>query len=212
MVEGAIRAAVGRYTDWYGPLREEWRLTVIEIPEGWGSQASLTAGIIQTADAFRDRGRLYQLYHELSHLWDAPDLDRPSPRWNEGLASFLQWRVAAELDGWQRWDQLKSLEQSLRRRCASGTPCATVPFREYGRVGRTDLSYSVGALMFYLLFQAMGAESFDRAYRDFLEQHRDIGAVTDDLVAAFTRANPVSRRIFADWFDTAQWYARLGCV
>jgi len=44
--------------------------TVIEIPEGWGSQAS--AGYcIQTPDAFRDPAEIAQLYHELAHSWNA---------------------------------------------------------------------------------------------------------------------------------------------
>ena len=178
--------AVRQYTQWFGPLSREPNLTVVEIPEGWGSQASLAAGIIQTADAFRDRAQLYQVYHELSHVWNVSDLDRPSPRWNEGLASFLQWRMAAELDGWADWTaRLGRIERSIRGKCQSGSPCATVPFADYGKAGLTDLSYSVGAAMFYVLYQTLGADAFDRAYREFFARHRDRGATSADLVAAF---------------------------
>ena len=72
---------------------------MIEIPEGFGSQASATAGIILDASAFGDQAQLPQLYHELSHFWNPRDLDVPSPRWNEGLAMYLQYRLARELDG-----------------------------------------------------------------------------------------------------------------
>lgn len=210
MLERALTGAVGRYTSWYGPLGQTPRLTVIEIPEGWGSQASLTAGIIQTADAFRDRVQLYQLYHEVSHLWNPPDLDRPSPRWNEGLASFLEWRMAAELDGWDGWDaRLDRLEQALRIRCEARSPCATVPFADYGKAGTTGLSYQVGALMFYALYKTMGPDTFDRAYRDFFQQHRARGGTSAELVAAFRRADRKSERVFTDWFSTTQWYTRL---
>lgn len=209
-VQRAVRGAVAQYTEWFGSLRQDIRLTVIEIPEGWGSQASLSAGIIETVDAFRDRAQRYQLYHELSHLWNAPDRDRPSPRWNEGLASFLQWRMAAQLDGWSGWDAWRArTEASLKARCAPRTPCATVPFALYGRDGLTGASYPVGSLMFYLLYQALGREAFDRTYRQFFQRFRDQGATTSDLVAAFKAASPVGERIVSEWLLTTRWNERL---
>ena len=210
MIERAITGALARYTTWYGTLGQGLHLTVMEIPEGWGSQASLTAGIIETADAFRDRAQLHQLYHELSHLWNPSDLDRPSPRWNEGLASFLEWRMAAELDGWDGWEaRLDRLEQSVRSGCEPRRPCATVPFAAYGKSDLTTLSYPVGALTFYSLFKTLGPDAFDRAYREFFRQYRERGAASQDLIAAFKRVDPASERIFADWFSTTRWYARL---
>lgn len=210
MIERAISGALARYTAWYGTLGQDFHLTIMEIPEGWGSQASLSAGIIETADAFRDRAQLHQLYHELSHLWNPPDLDRPSPRWNEGLASFLEWRMAAELDGWDGWEpRLDRLEQSVRGGCEPRRPCTTVPFAAYGRSELTTLSYPVGALTFYSLYKTLGTDAFDRAYREFFQQHRERGATSQDLIAAFKRADPASERIFAEWFSTTRWYARL---
>ena len=77
---------------------------MIEVPDGWGSQADVTC-ILQTAAAFRDPARLVEVYHEVSHLWNVPATDLPSPRWDEGLATFLQFRMADERDGTTRlWD------------------------------------------------------------------------------------------------------------
>ena len=146
VVSAAVTNALTTLTRWYGSLVRQPDIAVMEIPEGFGSQASLSAGIILTADSFRDRAQLRQLYHELSHLWNPPDADVPSPRWNEGLATFLQWRLAAELDGWSDWNaRLESAAQSLVRRCQP-VNCATRPLAEYGRAGMTDLSYPVGFL------------------------------------------------------------------
>lgn len=210
MVARAVAGAMGRYTRWYGPVGREPQLVVMEIPEGFGSQASLTAGILQTADAFRDPAQLRQLYHEISHVWNVLDLDRPSARWNEGLASFLQWRMAAELDGWAEWDaQVDRTAQSLMRRCSPPVRCDSVPFAAYGGAGLTDRSYSVGMLMFYALFRVLGPDAFDRAYRNFFQEHRDNGATIADLVAAFRGASTRSDRIFADWLFTTRWYSRL---
>lgn len=182
----------------------------MEIPENYGSQASLYAGIIQTADAFKSRGELRQVYHELSHLWNVPDQERPSPRWNEGLASFLQWRLAGELDGWDNWTaQVDRVSGMLLQRCAPPAPCSSIPLAGYGAAGQTDRSYQVGMLMFLALYRTMGAERFDRAYRQFFQQYRTSRADTRALVAAFTAEDPRVQTIFNDWLNTTRWYDRL---
>ena len=210
LVGRAVDSALERYTGWFGALGARPRVVVMEIPEGFGSQADLAAGIIMTADAFRDRGQLRQLYHELSHLWNPPDLDHPSPRWNEGLASFLEWRMAAELDGWTGWEaQLERSLQSLMRRCATAPRCDEQPLLAFGEAGLTGRSYSVGMLMFYALHELMGPEGFNRAYREFFQRYRTSGATTADLVAVYRRADPRSERVFSDWLFTTRWYGRL---
>jgi hypothetical protein len=213
LLERAVAGAVAQFAAWYGPLGGDARLTVIEIPDGWGSQASLAGGIIQTAAAFRDRAQFYQVYHELSHLWNVEDVDRPSPRWNEGLAMFLQWRMAGQLDGWAGWDAaLDRAEKHLRRDCQPPAPCGTVPFAEYGKAELTDLSYSVGMAMFYALYKTLGADAFDKAYREFYQQHRAAGATSAQLIAAFNAASPASDAIFTEWFTTTKWYSRLSAA
>ncbi len=210
MMRSGVTGALDRFERWYGPLATAPDLAVMEIPEGFGSQASLTAGVILTADAFRDRAQLRQLYHELSHVWNVTDTERPSPRWNEGLATFLQWRMAAELDGWNDWDaRISTTAQTLMRRCSPEMACDSVPFSQYGRTGRTDLSYSVGFLMFYALHNVLGAEGFDRAYRGFFQRYQTSGATTADLASAFRAADPRSDRILSDWLFTTRWHARL---
>jgi hypothetical protein len=210
MVEHAIHGAMTDLAAWFGPMGHTATLTVMEIPNGFGSQASFSAGILQTAAAFHDVTEMPQLYHELSHLWNVEDLERPSPRWNEGLAMFLQYRMAAELDGWHNWDKvLDWFVATLKRECAGPARCDSVPFASYGTAGMTDDSYSVGMLMFYTLYQVMGAERFDRAYRDFYQGHREGGGSTAQLAAAFTAADPASGPVLHDWLLTTRWYARL---
>jgi hypothetical protein len=210
MVDAAVSGAVRQLATWYGELGAMPKLTVMEIPEGFGSQASLTAGILQTADAFRKRSELRQLYHELSHLWNVPDVERPSPRWNEGLASFLQWRLAATLDGWNDWDaQRARVQQYIRRRCADEPRCLTVPLARFGEQRMTDYSYSVGMLMFDALYRALGPETFDRAYRDFFQRYRTRGATTAQLIAAFHQIAPASDGVFEEWMTTARWSSRV---
>lgn len=75
--------------------------------------------------------------------------------------------------------------------------------------GRTDLSYSVGFLMFYALHNLLGADAFDRAYRDYFQRNRERGATTAELAKVFRDADPRSERVFADWLFTTRWYSRL---
>jgi aminopeptidase N len=138
------------------------------------------------------------------------DLDKPSPRWNEGLAMFLQYRMAAQLDAWAAWDaRLDRSAKSIQRVCQGSTACANVPFADYGKAELTDLSYSVGFAMFDALYTTLGPTAFDAAYRDFYQRYTATGATGADLQAAFHRASPASDKIFSEWYLTTGWYSRL---
>lgn len=210
LLEASLQAA-GRYQDIFGPLRRPLALNIMEIPDGWGSQANLAGGIIQEGGAFRDRSRMWELYHELSHLWNVSDLDAPSPRWNEGLATFMQRRLSRELDGWDgaaaAWERTA---ERLLERCGEDRPCGQVPMRRYGEKQLTDYSYSVGGLMFAALYRVLGEESFDRALRHHFQAHADTGGRTDDLVRIFVESGgPSAQRVFDDWLESTAWLLRL---
>jgi len=207
-----LEAALALLGRWFGPIGLHAGITVIEIPEGFGSQASLAAGIIQTREAFNDSTQYRQLYHELSHLWNAPDLDVPSPRWNEGLASFLERRMAAELDGWP--DMAAFMEDAARATVTrfDGNPSyQATPLIDYGKASLTDLSYRVGMLAFYALDRLIGPEAFNAAIGSYLRLYRDTGGTTADLSMVFQRAAPTADMtgFFEDWFYSMTWYERL---
>jgi hypothetical protein len=211
MVLQASRRAAARYGEIFGPLDRPVVLNVMQVPEDWGSQASLRGGIIQEAGAFRDRAQLVELYHELSHLWNARDLDAPSPRWNEGLAMFLQGRMARELDGWDgEAADLQRTATWLVTRCGPERSCGRIAMREYGNERMTGMAYSVGKLMFAGLYHALGEHSFDRALRQHFQATQTTGTSTDDLVRAFVDVGgPPARRIFDDWLESTAWVDRL---
>lgn len=199
----AMTDAIDRYGAWFGPIGDIPLLHVIEIPEGWGSQASLAGGIIQTADAFRDPGSLPQLYHELAHLWHPLDLDIPAPRWNEGLATFLQHRVAAARD------EPGSLEARMRRvaaRLAEGWSerAAAIPMAEYGGSELTGLSYRSGALMFYALYVNLGEARFDEILGSWFDEYRGVGSTTGAFADHLRAHAPETGALLDDWlFGTA---------
>jgi hypothetical protein len=202
----STQSALRLLTQWFGPPRAALNLTITEIPDGWGSQANLVGGIIQSARVFRDPGRTGELYHELSHLWNARDTELPSPRWNEGLASFLEGVLRERLDGWTgRPDAETATLEWLKTRAGSDSLLRTVPPAEYGRRALTDYSYSVGDVMFAALYDLVGEEQFKAIVGGYYQKYA-AGGSTRELVA-FAKATS-SRSLdafFDDWLFTTRW-------
>jgi hypothetical protein len=197
---------------WFGMLDQAPSVTLIEIPPGFGSQSSLTAGIIQDAGAFRESDRRHELYHELSHFWNPRDTAHPSPRLNEGFASLLEWRLAAALDGWSGLDSLLQYRAArLVARAQTDSLVARIPMQSYGATDRTGFSYSVGMLFFDALGRCLGVEGFDRLWGDYLKKTRATGG-SDQGFAVFAVAatgKPAVRELFDTWFFTTRWVEQL---
>ncbi len=205
-----IERVTDTYTRWLGPIERRTTLTVMEIPEDWGSQASLTAGIIQTADQFAGGANLIGMYHELAHLWHATDTDTPPVRWNEGLATFLQFRAASALDGRSLEESMRWVTSRLVSRAADDSAVATVPMAQYGQRALTDFSYSTGALLFYALFRVLGDTAFDRLLQSYGAAYGASGSSTEQMARHFSEHSPADLRpVFDDWLTTTNGYRRL---
>jgi aminopeptidase N len=200
------QSALRLLAKWFGPQRTTLNLTITEIPDGWGSQASLVGGIIQAAIVFRDSSRSGELYHELSHLWNARDTDTPSPRWNEGLASFLEDLLRERVDGWtgRRESETRTLAW-MQKQTVADSLLRVTPMLDYGRRGMTDYSYSVGELMFATLHELVGEEQFNKIVGGYYQQFANGGSTRD--FAAFAKRT-ASRNLEAfcdDWILTPRW-------
>jgi aminopeptidase N len=206
----AVHNAMRLYGEWFGPLKTQTGYAVIEIPDGWGSQADRTA-IIQTAAAFRDSSRWTEVYHEVSHQWNVDDLDPAPCRWNEGLAMFLQYLTAERLQGQPTVAEgAAAALAALERRFAQRPGERTVPMAQYGKAGLTDLSYRSGMLMFAVLYGVVGEEQFHRIIGGFYQRYAASGATTDDLVNyAKATASADLTRFFDDWLYTSRWTEHL---
>lgn len=195
-----------RYGAWFDTKKTDGTVTIIEIPEGWGSQASLAGGILQTADAFRSEDQLLQLYHEIAHLWHPSDTDVPSDRWNEGFATYLAMRLAADLDS--EIDLASSMsELAIRQRERAGS--STIPMSEYGENNLTDLSYGTGALMFYMLQESLGTDVSDAALGAYIRRYRPRGSGTREFVESIRRASPAATAVLDEWLFSTRWLDRL---
>jgi len=213
---GVMQAAQKSYDlfkSWFGSPEVESTLTFIEIPNGWGSQKDAVT-IIQSAAAFKDPKRHREVYHEISHIWNVNPLDNPSPRWNEGLASFLEYLAIEHIEGREITKARADLLIRWLKESAKQNPKWTeIPMIDYGQVQLTDLSYSVGALMFDLLYRLVGQKEFNAIIGFFYHKYASAGATTNDFIAY---ANETSKfdltDFFQDWVYTTNWYKRISEV
>jgi aminopeptidase N len=202
----SAQAALQTLTQWFGPLRTKANLTITEIPDGWGSQGHPVGGIIQTASAFRDANSVGELYHELSHLWNAVDTDSPSPRWNEGLAMFLQNLMREDLDGWLGRKTYEGQRiESLKRQTAADSLLRVVPFIDYGKRGMTGRSYTVGSIMFGALFELLGPAEFNKVVGGYYQQFANGGTTRDFIAFAKRTSSRDVTAFFDDWVFTTRW-------
>ncbi len=208
-VLAALEASLDLFTEWFGPLAEARGLTVIEIPDGWGSQQDVNT-IIQSAAAFKDAERSGELYHEVSHFWNVPPLDAPSPRLDEGLASFLEEVATEQIEGHAVVDARVSVVVDwLRDRLERRPGLRTVPLIDYGRENMTDFSYRVGMVFFAVLYELVGHDKFGEIVGGFYERYRESGATTDEFIEyASSIAGPDGldlEALFSDWIYSTRW-------
>jgi hypothetical protein len=198
----AIQKTLTLFTEWFGPAHNFQAFTIIEVPEGYGSQTDVTS-IIQTADAFKDRENFFELYHEISHIWNARSLDPLPPRFeSEGLAMFLQYLVQERIDN--KKDALKNGYDRLRKRfihqCERNPKCKDIPIIDYGTEDLTDLSYTKGMLFFYLLFHLMGEENFVGAMGSFYQHFVKTGATAEEFLNHVKRHSKTDLdKLYEDW-------------
>lgn len=179
---------------------------MIEIPDDMGSQADVTS-VIQTAAAFRDPARVREVYHEVAHLWHPSPTDLPSPRWNEGMASFLEYLAVEEIDGIDVLEErVDAVLDHLRERLVRSETLRETPMTDYGARGMTDFSYSVGMVMFDLLHEVAGREAFGEIVGTFYRRHAVGGGSTDDFVEiAREIGGPAVGRILDEWLLGTGW-------
>ena len=204
MILDAMQKALRLYTGWFGPADAFQGFTIIEVPEGYGSQADVTS-ILQTADAFKERSNLTALYHEISHIWNVRALDPLPPRFeSEGLAMFLQYLVQERLDN--RKDALKKgydrLSQRFIQQCQRNPRCKDVPIIEYGREDLTDLSYTKGMLFFAILYHLMGEKDFLETMGGFYQKYVKTGATAQEFLNYLKQCSKADLdKLYQEWIS-----------
>jgi hypothetical protein len=195
------------YESWLGPLPQRPHLTIQEIPDGYGEQGHPVGGITIDAYVFHEPDSLVTLYHEVGHLWNAPDADVATPRLNEGLSMWFQDIVAEAVDEKPASWLAPRLLTKLAKAAATDGRLARVPLRDYGRENMTDWSYSVGYFYFRALEKKIGRPALLAVLRDFYGDHRP--KTLQELVTLLERKHPETRPINAAWIETTAWTAKV---
>lgn len=194
------------YSSWWGALHDFQGFSVIEIPDGYGSQADVTS-ILQTASVFVDSTQMRQLYHEISHIWNVESTDVFNPRWNEGLATFQEYLLIEKLESREYLDYatdcfLKSVKTALTKDAVF----ANTPLIDFGKKSIAQYSYSMGMIMFRVLYETVGEKKFNEIIGSFYQKYYQSGASTDDFVQHAKSISVVNLDdFFQDWVYTTKY-------
>jgi aminopeptidase N len=192
--------AVSLYSTMFGELKDYQGYTVIEVPDGWGSQAS-DYYFLQAAAVFKDLKRLLEVYHEIAHSWNAkakPEVRRA--RWfDEAFAMYFQSLALREFDGEKAYQaEMDRDRDSFIKRVQRDQKNFETPIAEYAKYDLGDNSYTKGAWSLYVLHQLVGEEQFRQIIRTFLSEFRGRSADFKDFQQVAER---VSRRDLGKYFN-----------
>lgn len=200
-----IASTFDLYKKWFGPLTEDLGYTFIEVPKNYGAQADVTA-VIQDAAGFKELDRVY---HEISHQWNVKTLDTYSPRWNEGLATFLQ---ELTLDKFGKSGHLHTKTEknlvNLKKVIQENPLYAKTAFIDYGK---HDLnSYTIGMLFFHLLYDLVGENKFNEMIGGFYRTYYSSGATTEQFIQYIKKHAGVNLvHFFDEWAYSSMHSKRL---
>ena len=207
-VREAFEKSYNYLTRWWGDLGQRSGFTMIEIPDMCGSQTDVTC-IIQTASAFNNEEMMYELYHEVSHIWNVTATESAPPRWEEGLAMFVQYLLAEELDRMDILDEATDrFIDRLRTRFAEKPELAEVGINGYGPKGIEYMSYTSGMIFFRLMYDTVGHKKFGRIVGSFFDRYRDSGASLEEFAHYSISVNKDLAGLFDEWVFTNR-YAEL---
>ncbi len=193
---------------WLGPPAfGEDRVTIVQIPAGWGSQ-NLPGMITQTGESDPER-TFREVVHEVAHFWTP--LGDPNRFCDEAMAHFLEDLLEREKNGEQRGeaafarhlDALRDSPGALR------APLATAA----GRLEIDVISRHKGPLALAVLDASIGRARFFQLLRDWVANPVAAGASAGTF-AEFVRRALVGeqawnvQKFLDDWFysesDTIQ--------
>jgi hypothetical protein len=211
--DGALRVmkaagdAIGYYTAKFGSPGRGKGYTVIEIPEGWGSQAG-DFYFLQEAPAFRDSDRLGEVYHEVGHSWNA----RPDPSvqrcryFDEAFASYFEAMALGEFRGEDAMAaRMKRYREKFNANAAHDSVVFNTPIVRYGEKEIGQYSYTKGAWSLHVLHAILGDETFALVIRAVLTGYRDVPIDFPKFRAtAENHSRRNLKRFFDEWIDGSE--------
>ncbi len=208
----AMKRSLDFFSESFGGLDDFQGFTVIEVPDGWGSQAS-DYYIIQTAAAFKDPGKLSEVYHEIAHMWNvrarAP-LDRS--RWfDEAFGSYFEGLAIQAFEGEDAFQAY--MERRRDRFIKSGAQDRKnyeTPIADYWKEELGQNSYTKGAWSLYVLHLLIGDDAFKRTIKTLRSEFSRRPAGFEDFVKTAESASGKNlRKYFDEWIFGGAESSRL---
>lgn len=198
----AIQGYVDLYEGWIGAYPyTEFSVVSSPTPTGFGMPTLTYLGIDVLKLPFI---KTTSLGHEILHNWwgNGVHPDYAHGNWSEGLTTFM-----ADYAYKERESEAGAREMRLAwlRNLAAIPPGQDRPLAEFKFTERTHgtseiVGYDKAALLFLMLRDSLGHETFDRALRRFWRDHRFGVANWDDLRRAFeAEAGRDLQPFFAQW-------------
>jgi aminopeptidase N len=203
----ALKNSLNLYTNWFGPLDNFPGYSIIEVPEGYGSQQDITCSML-TADNFKSADKMEGLYHEISHLWNVKSLDKqPCRVESEGYAQFTQFLALEKLENRENAvaEAAQRYIDRLRKNFNEKKELQTIPIKDYGVRDMTEYSYTLGMVMFAVLYNKVGEKDYNKMIGSFYKKYHAAGATLDDFTRHFSSAASVNLdRFFDEWIYTTK--------
>jgi hypothetical protein len=140
----AARRSFRFFLEKFGEIGDLPGFAIIEVPDGWGSQAA-DYYVLQAAAAFRDKGRTSELYHEIAHNWNAkakPAIQR-CRYFDEAFASYFQGLAIREFEGEEAFLKYGTrLRDRFLQSCDRDEKNGSTPIAEYWREERGGIGSS----------------------------------------------------------------------
>jgi len=200
--------ATARYLDAYIPLLGPYPFEKFAVVEnffasglGMPSFTLLGSGIIK-----RHYVQPYALGHEIVHSWIGNDVFNRAERgnWVEGLTTYLANYYWHELvgDRAQARDQRRLMVQSYNLHAPPERDYPVAQFTQKLDEHDNAIGYQKAAMLFHLLRQEVGEETFWRALTSLVAQYRGRHAEWRDLERVFAEESGQDLRwFFAQWAE-----------
>ena len=204
-VMNALQSSFELYTNWFGPLINYQGFSIIEVPEGYSSQQDITA-IILSSDNFKMSKEMQTIYHEMAHLWNVTNLDRQPCRFeSEGFAQFLQFLLQEKLDNKENAvsNAAQMYLDRIRRTFIEKKEYQSIPMKDYGIRNMTNYSYTLGMVVFTILYDLVGQDHFNKIIGSFYKKYYLNGSSLREFINHFQKLAPLNLEIFFnDWIYT----------
>lgn len=171
-IMNASQQVIKYYSDLFCVPNSYNGYTIIQIPDGWGSQAA-EYYFLQSSAAFKDSSRISEVYHEIAHTWNAnPKRDIQRCRYfDEAFASFFEALAIGFFNGPESMKEDMEKSRDIFTRWAEYDPeVFNTPISDYWKKELGRHSYTKGAWSLYLLYNIVGDKTFASIIRSMLTE------------------------------------------